>query len=731
MNEQDNSETQVPPKATKAPDSDHEAVPETSEKDATPAPQNIWPGSSLDWSSPKVDVRLYVELPFWLMMPDGIYDVTYEETTLQIEVAHQCDEGQTSRYHLKNHPATVFIKRDGEKAPEDVVARLNKSEDGWSIIVHRTTLIISTKIIQSVLDATRGEDPVKLAHAGAYLNSLAVGHVPLANALITAYRRASYDPFAQDVTEATVPIWFLRHGDEFTRLSIYPYHDHAWRPRAPVEGDVPLDLATREEVVKFLDTPETPGESILMDAWSYYYTGRFSDSIRALITSVEVLLEAKLAELHRAKGKTPDQVEAALNVTATKFLSRLDEYAHLSGRTIPGPQLSVIPYINGVRLRQELIDTRELRHRIVHGGHRVHPHAYGSMLRAIETITGFFSWLDGDLESASRRFSYYQLKSELRGRVILGVEYLPDVVSVVEFLPTGVKGGDIVFAGELLTSQHQRALYGPEKDLDLFVKMSLACILSGSAHFSQALHNSLKSPIEDRHLLKPGPGVVGERYLWSANSQVVLAVFALDFDGLLTPMDLAGVMVRLLQLRVELKKLVYGLCIVNHQRHLEPSRRQEFTTLGEDLEAHLGSCGVSLMFASDLAHYLIGASNLGWSLEPLQKGIQKPGYCPCAPPNAVVAGEFIKPFPRQSAIGIQVLSPVEVGCLLYVRTNRGFELVTAESIQLEKTPLKEVRNGLVGVKINANVNEVIEGSLVYRIIQPQPAPAAANENSQK
>jgi hypothetical protein len=29
--------------------------------------------------------------------------------------------------------------------------------------------------------------------------------------------------------------------------------------------------------------------------------------------------------------------------------------------------LPVIPYINGVWLRQELTDTRELRHRIVHG----------------------------------------------------------------------------------------------------------------------------------------------------------------------------------------------------------------------------------------------------------------------------------------------------------------------------------------------------------------------------
>jgi hypothetical protein len=141
-----------------------------------------------------------------------------------------------------------------------------------------------------------------------------------------AYRRASYDPFAQDVTEASVPIWFLRYGDEFYRISVYPYYDYADRPLAEVRRDIPLDLASREDVISFLNTPPTPGESILMDAWSYYYSGRFSDSIRALITAVEVLLESKLAALYRAKGKTSDEVDTALKATATKFLSRLDEY---------------------------------------------------------------------------------------------------------------------------------------------------------------------------------------------------------------------------------------------------------------------------------------------------------------------------------------------------------------------------------------------------------------------
>jgi hypothetical protein len=125
------------------------------ENDAAFAPQGIWAGSSLNWSSPNVNTHLYVELPFWLIMPAGEFDTTYEETTLKIEVAHGCEEGQLGRYQLKNHPATVFVKRPGEEAPQSVVSRLNASEDGWLIGCHRTTLIIPTKVIQGVLDAAR------------------------------------------------------------------------------------------------------------------------------------------------------------------------------------------------------------------------------------------------------------------------------------------------------------------------------------------------------------------------------------------------------------------------------------------------------------------------------------------------------------------------------------------------------------------------------------------------
>lgn len=52
----------------------------------------VWPGSKLDWSSPYVSIQLYVELPFWLMTPEGSFDVTHEQATLKVRIAHGCEE---------------------------------------------------------------------------------------------------------------------------------------------------------------------------------------------------------------------------------------------------------------------------------------------------------------------------------------------------------------------------------------------------------------------------------------------------------------------------------------------------------------------------------------------------------------------------------------------------------------------------------------------------------------
>jgi hypothetical protein len=383
---------------------------------ARPPITAVWPGSSIDWSSPRIAVQLYVELPFWLMMAEGQFEVSHGETKLKLQVVHGCEEIQLTTTHLKNRSSTAFIARPGEVLPPATQQRVDQSKDGCSARIHRTTLVIETMALRSALEGVVHEKPVNRAHSAQYLTALAAGHLPLVNALITAYRRVSYDPFVQEVTEATVPIWFLRFKDHFLRVSVYPYADLEYRLALPTkEGKPePANLATVEEVSQFLTQSETPGETILLDAWNYYYAGRYSDSIRALVSAIEVLLESKYAEALRNSGRSTEQVQSALEATTTKFITRLNNYLQLTKRTIPGPLLSWVPWITGVRLRSELVQTRELRHKIVHEGYRMRPFAHGSMQRAAETMTWLFGWLDDNEVNSMKRFKRHGIKTMLK-----------------------------------------------------------------------------------------------------------------------------------------------------------------------------------------------------------------------------------------------------------------------------------------------------------------------------
>jgi hypothetical protein len=55
------------------------ATAESEEGQGDPSPESLpeeyMVGDSLDWRSERVRVELSVELPFWLMVPDGVVDL--------------------------------------------------------------------------------------------------------------------------------------------------------------------------------------------------------------------------------------------------------------------------------------------------------------------------------------------------------------------------------------------------------------------------------------------------------------------------------------------------------------------------------------------------------------------------------------------------------------------------------------------------------------------------------
>lgn len=685
----------------------------------------IWPGSKLDWSTALVPIQLYLELPFWLMMPEGVFDVTHQGATLKIAVAHGCEEIQRTATHLKNRSSTVFITRQGEAVPQYVQQMIDQSASASSARIHRTTLIIETAALESALRCRTGTPPER-AHAIAYLSALAVGHLPVVNALITAYRRAGNDPFALELSESTAPIWFLRLNDRFLRVSVYPYADLEYRADWPTKEGTqePADLATVDEVTEFLALKSVPGETILLDAWSYFYAGRFSDSIRGLISAIEVLLEARYSEALTQHGVKGEALEAALRANATKFTTRLNHYLQLTKRTIPGPLLSWVPYINGVRLRDELHRTRELRHKIVHEGLIMSSYEHGAMLRAAETMTWLFDWLEDNERSSRNRLKLYNLKGYLKGRVQFGVEYAGGVKVIEHNDGAPSEYSEELLVDNQLWKQHSDALFGNHKNLALFTKMSLACILKDDANIAQAFMGSGLGLV-DCEQMEPHPGVNPERFKFAIDD-VPTAAFLIELDGELAASDLNGVLVRLLQLRVESGgKRVHGLCVVNHQLHVAPALREVYRQLPDEVTALLGSCDLSLVLATDLARYIRGVRDYGWRLTPIREAMKVGGYIPCTPPGGTYAAKIVKVFPKLGVLGVDVdASPaLEQGDQIVVQSPDGFEMLKVESITIEAKEVKSVAKGLAGLKVATDVKKIAEGAIVFRP-SPSPVPAA-------
>ena len=166
------------------------------------------------------------------------------------------------------------------------------------------------------------------------------------------------------------------------------------------------------------------------------------------MTAIEVALEFKLREALSSKGLPEQEVEDRLSRTFNDFDARLTDYSRITGFRVPGPIVSALPWINGVRLKRELISTRQLRHKVVHEGLRLDPSMYSHLQRPMETMTWLFNWLRspsaGPHSSLIRKYS---LLVSMRGDAAMLSDmrfahtYTPDGVVLRRSAPGPISGG--------------------------------------------------------------------------------------------------------------------------------------------------------------------------------------------------------------------------------------------------------------------------------------------------
>jgi len=223
-----------------------------------------------------------VELPFRLMMPDGEIELTYEGITQVATIRSDFVEVFHGPSFLDSHANLAFVGPKASLRSVDLEAIVPNNMPLFR--EKRTTILFNARVISDALSARCLISPIDIVdrsqmrrfnRAGQYLEALAFGHIPFINRLITAYRSVSLDPYAFEVTEWDVPVWYAEDGTHLVRIGLMPYwdSDEPFSVNSP-DGKSPFISATLEDICSQLTETVAPGKLELIDALSSSYRGR-------------------------------------------------------------------------------------------------------------------------------------------------------------------------------------------------------------------------------------------------------------------------------------------------------------------------------------------------------------------------------------------------------------------------------------------------------------------------
>lgn len=523
------------------------------------------------------------------------------------------------------------------------------------------------------------------------------------NKLITSYRSTSYDPYAVEVSEWDVPLWWAERDGLWVRIGLMPYWDSDEYPNLGKFGTTEKTLvaATSVDAIQAQAMESVAaGKLELLDALSLSYRGRFGDAIRSAVTAIEVALEAQLAKLLKEKGRTDEQIQRRLGETRNSFVDRLAEFEKESRRRLPGPLLSIIPYINGVRLKEELDWVRELRHKVVHEGTRIDVSESRSMSRAMETMTWLFDWLSWDDAHRSQAGIHNVWFGAMRGRQMLPFSYTDSGVVVVALQNQDDDDADSKTADQLVFEQYLKTIAPEVDDIDLFAKMS----------FVQLGIMGDDAPPEII-----GDPIARERFHVSCNGVKAL-VFCLDLDGLIDMSVIGRISLRLLAHNRSHGSGWSVLCVINHQRHLPVELREVEKAIADDVDQVARECGLTLITAPDLRFLLQGIVQYQWEVDPVRNLLLMSGRQGLVPPIYRQIGSYRRFFDNHSVMIVQLAEgeTIAIGAIIAVRLAGRYHEEKVDSLRVDLVAVDTASGPCkISIKTKLRKSDLKHGQSVY------------------
>ncbi len=367
-----------------------------------PYPGGVF-GEGLAWNGPVEDVRLAVELPFWMMVNSSPLEISVGGWTAMVEIRGDHFEVHAGEYRdaKLNY---VYLGPDPSQvdptAIEDAPAAVRKC---------KTVLRFPARSLTDAIAAI-GDGYWRTQEALAYFAALCSAHIPVVNEVIVRYRLATYDYFPFELSPWDVPVWFAQAAGGHVMVPLLSYRSWDYKPL--VNGD-PMSLVTPEELATGRTSPE-PGEIELLDGLMLMERGDYSGAVRRVVTALEVAVESRLrAELE--SRHPPADVEQRLEASKNDFPGRLHQWSKLAGRDLPKA------------LTDELDKTRAMRHAIVHRGRRLSHAERGTAQRAVDTTRWAYNHVEGRPDLVALREKKLALRS--LGRFGPGGHFLSELTA--------------------------------------------------------------------------------------------------------------------------------------------------------------------------------------------------------------------------------------------------------------------------------------------------------------
>jgi hypothetical protein len=381
----------------------------------TQIPDSYWVGEELDWEAATVPVQLYVELPYWVMVPNCTQEVEVNGHKFKVDIREDSVE-LYGNVVFDSRLTCIYIGPPKKSNPD----LLKAIENGKATVMSRkckTVLRIHSDCNKDALAASK-ETGRRRRAAYAHLTSFCEGHFEVVNRLIQQYRLATYDYFAYELSPWDIPIWFVKSEINTVRIVLEDYLNWDQKPAIDTGGAKErYKLIEPSELQAALTFQPTAGEFDLMDALNLMERGDYSGAVRRITTAIEVQTEFALRQ-ELLKNHSKEDTEKLLKNTENDFPGRFRQYLKLSRRKLPD------------RLDKELDMTRALRRSIVHDGKRIPFNQRGQAQRSVDTGRWIFNWLENQparfdvrekkigKRSLGRHFSLYYSEIDPAGVVV-------------------------------------------------------------------------------------------------------------------------------------------------------------------------------------------------------------------------------------------------------------------------------------------------------------------------